>query len=84
MAPRALILFAGVADRRRRRCISRDRQLVVLGIVVLLHVIGLGATMLPVFKALRQGDKPDPVTEARLAEEGEASGRAAFVLSRGK
>ena len=74
MAPRALLLFGGLA-------------LIIVGVVaslstgnwwflgaaVLLHFIASGVALLTVFKVLDQGEKPDPVTEARLAEESRVS-----------
>jgi membrane protein implicated in regulation of membrane protease activity len=41
----------------------------LLPVVLIIH-LGLSALVLsPIGKALRQGDKPDPVTDARLEEE---------------
>jgi membrane protein implicated in regulation of membrane protease activity len=40
-----------------------------LVIPVVLHVIGTGLVLTGVFSRVEQGDKPDPVTEARLDEE---------------
>jgi membrane protein implicated in regulation of membrane protease activity len=42
-----------------------------LFIPVVLHVIGTGLVTAGVFKVLGERDKPDPVTQARLDEEGE-------------
>jgi uncharacterized membrane protein HdeD (DUF308 family) len=41
-----------------------------LAIPVVLHLIGTALVISGVFQRLDQGDKPDPVTEARLDEEG--------------
>jgi membrane protein implicated in regulation of membrane protease activity len=41
-------------------------------IPLVLHLIGSVLVISGVFKRLQQGDKPDPVTEARLDEEGAA------------
>jgi membrane protein implicated in regulation of membrane protease activity len=38
--------------------------------VLLLHLAAFAVAMLPVFRVLDDSDKPDPVTEARLREEG--------------
>jgi hypothetical protein len=46
-----------------------------LVIPLVLHLIGTVLVITGVFKRLDQGDKPDPVTEARL--EDERAGRAA-------
>jgi membrane protein implicated in regulation of membrane protease activity len=40
-----------------------------LVIPVVLHLVGTTIVVGGVFKRLDQGDKPDPVTEARLEEE---------------
>jgi membrane protein implicated in regulation of membrane protease activity len=40
-----------------------------LVIPVVLHLVGTTIVISGVFKRLDQGDKPDPVTEARLEEE---------------
>lgn len=40
-----------------------------LAIPVVLHVIGTVVVVSGVFKRVEQGDKPDPVTEARLDEQ---------------
>jgi membrane protein implicated in regulation of membrane protease activity len=40
-----------------------------LAIPVVLHLVGTTIVISGVFKRLDQGDKPDPVTEARLQEE---------------
>jgi membrane protein implicated in regulation of membrane protease activity len=45
-----------------------------LVIPVLLHVVTTILVVSGVFKRLEQGDKPDPVTEARLDEERRAQG----------
>ena len=42
----------------------------VLGVVLALHLITFAVVMTPVMRSLQGGDKPDPVTEARLEEEG--------------
>jgi membrane protein implicated in regulation of membrane protease activity len=39
-------------------------------IPVVLHVIGTTLVIAGVFKRIDQGDKPDPVTEARLDDQG--------------
>jgi membrane protein implicated in regulation of membrane protease activity len=40
-----------------------------LAIPLALHVVGTMVVVSGVFKRLDQGDKPDPVTEARLEDE---------------
>jgi hypothetical protein len=40
-----------------------------LAIPVVLHLLGTALVLTGVFKRVQQGDKPDPVTEARLDEE---------------
>jgi membrane protein implicated in regulation of membrane protease activity len=40
-----------------------------LAIPVVLHVIGTVVVVSGVFKRMDQGDKPDPVTEARLDDQ---------------
>jgi membrane protein implicated in regulation of membrane protease activity len=42
----------------------------MLVVPVALHLIGSTLVIAGVFQRLDQGDKPDPVTEARLDEEG--------------
>jgi hypothetical protein len=44
-------------------------QLVVPGGVLVLHAITFAIAMLPVFRALGEGDEVDPLVEARLEEE---------------
>jgi hypothetical protein len=45
-----------------------------LAIPVVLHGIGTVIVVSGVFKRVEQGDKPDPVVEARLEEEGRSQG----------
>ena len=74
MTPRALLLFGGLALIVAAAAVSLSTgNWWILGVVVLLHFIASAVALLPVFKALNQGEKPDPVTEARLAEEGKTS-----------
>jgi membrane protein implicated in regulation of membrane protease activity len=42
----------------------------VILIPLVLHGVGTTIVVSGVFKRVEQGDKPDPVTEARLEEEG--------------
>ena len=74
MAPRALLLFGGLALIIVGAVVSLSTgNWWFLGAAVLLHFIASGLALLPVFKVLDQGEKPDPVTEARLVEEDEVS-----------
>lgn len=74
MTPRALILFGGLALIVATAVVSLSTgNWWILGVVVLLHFIASAVALLPVLKVLDQGEKPDPVTEARLAEEGKVS-----------
>lgn len=41
----------------------------LLPVVVILHLAVFALVLSPIGKALDQGDKPDPVTDARLEEE---------------
>jgi len=41
----------------------------LLPVVMVVHLVVFAVVMGPVGKALSQGDKPDPVTDARLEEE---------------
>ena len=46
----------------------------LLPVALVIHLVIAALTLSPVGKALNQGDKPDPVTDARLEEEGADSG----------
>lgn len=74
MTPRALLLFGGGAllVAAAVASLATGNWLFFAG-ALLLHFVGFSAVMLPVFKALGQGDKPDPVTEARMDEEDKES-----------
>jgi membrane protein implicated in regulation of membrane protease activity len=43
----------------------------VLAVVLALHFVAFVVVMTPVMRSLEGGDKPDPVTEARIEEEEE-------------
>lgn len=74
MAPRALLIFTALVLIIVAAVASLSTgNWWILGGVVLLHFIASGVAMLPVFRVLDQGEKPDPVTEARLDEESEGS-----------
>jgi membrane protein implicated in regulation of membrane protease activity len=74
MTPRALLLFGGLALIVAAAVVSLSTgNWWILGAVVLLHAMASAVVLLPVFRVLNQGEKADPVTEARLAEEGKVS-----------
>jgi membrane protein implicated in regulation of membrane protease activity len=79
VTPRALLLFAGLTLLLAAAVASlATGNWWFLGGVLVLHAIAFAIAMLPVFRALGEGDEVDPLVEARLEEErqtAEVSGR---------
>jgi membrane protein implicated in regulation of membrane protease activity len=70
MTPRALLLFAGLTLLLAAAVASlATGNWWFLGAVLVLHAIAFAIAMLPVFRALGEGDEPDPLVRARLEEE---------------
>ena len=70
-SPRMLVLFTLITALvvGAIAALALEKWWVIL-IPLALHAIGTVIVVSGVFKRLEQGDKPDPVTEARLEEEG--------------
>ena len=70
-SPRMLILFTFVTALvvGSIAALALETWWVII-IPLLFHAIGSVVVTAGVFKRVEQGDKPDPVTEARLEEEG--------------
>jgi membrane protein implicated in regulation of membrane protease activity len=70
-SPRMLVLFTFVTALvvGAIAALAIGKWWVIL-IPLVLHAVGTTIVVSGVFKRLEQGDKPDPVTEARLEEEG--------------
>ena len=68
--PRLLLLFTGATLIVVAAIVGLTTGMWwVLAVVLALHLVAFLAVMTPVMRALEGGDKPDPVTEARIEEE---------------
>lgn len=73
--PRLLIIFTGAALLVVAAIVAlATGWWWLLPVVLVVHFGVFVVTMAPLRKALDQGDKPDPVTDARLEEEGADDG----------
>jgi membrane protein implicated in regulation of membrane protease activity len=68
--PRLLLLFLGATLLVVAAVVGLATGMWwVLGVVLVLHVTAFLVVMTPVMRSLEGGDKPDPITDARLEEE---------------
>jgi membrane protein implicated in regulation of membrane protease activity len=68
--PRLLLLFAGATLIVVAAIVGLATGMWwVLAVVLALHLVAFVVVMTPVMRSLEGGDKPDPVTEARMEEE---------------
>jgi len=69
--PRLLLLFTGATLVVVAALVGLATGMWwVLAVVLALHFVTFVVVMTPVMRSLEGGDKPDPVTEARIKEEG--------------
>jgi membrane protein implicated in regulation of membrane protease activity len=72
--PRLLVLFTGATALVVAAIVAlATGWWWLLPVVLVIHLAVFAFVMVPVGKALNQGDKPDPVTDARLEDEGTGS-----------